>query len=127
MRLHHVGFACLDLAETCASFQAMGLGRPEAPPLMDHGRGVLLQLLGTADGTLLALVQGPSVEAMAKKGHALYHTCWEVASLEEASQTLLDGGARALGEPAPAPLFNGRRVAFFSTAAGIVELLEAAP
>jgi catechol 2,3-dioxygenase-like lactoylglutathione lyase family enzyme len=127
VRLHHVGIACLDLADARASLQAMGLGVPQGEPVMDEARGVLLQLLRAPDGVLLELVQGPSVEALAKKGQVLYHSCWEVDSLAQASQALVAGGARPLGEPAPAPLFQGRLVAFFATPAGIVELLEAAP
>lgn len=125
MKLHHLGIACRDLDEAARALERQGLGAPVGARVWDPLQEAWLQMLQAPDGTRLELVQGPKVEGLAKRGVALYHSCFEVPDLDAALARMAAHGAQVVSEPAAAVLFGGRRVAFVRAEAGLLELLEA--
>lgn len=127
MRFHHLGIACADLDAALAELRrihpVLTLGEVVHDPL----QGASLRMLETADGLRLELVAGEAVAGLLRRGVSYYHVCFEVDDFDAESARLRATGAMPAGEAQPAVLFGGRRVRFFLTATGLVELLEAAP
>ena len=59
------------------------------------------------------------------KNIPFYHICFEVIDIEKKINFFEEEGGIIISAPAPAVLFNGRKVSFIYTEIGIVELLEA--
>lgn len=124
MKLHHIGAACLDLELAAATLTAQGFGKPLSDRVWDEAQQAWLQMLVGTDGTRIELVQGPRVEALAKRGVSLYHICFTVTNLDNELKAQLEAGAVLVAEPQVAPMFHGKRAAFIKTPMGLVELLE---
>jgi methylmalonyl-CoA/ethylmalonyl-CoA epimerase len=125
MKFHHLGIACRDISQAAQTLQAQGMGRPEGERVWDAGQEAWLQMIIGDDGSRIELVQGPKVESLAKGGTAFYHICYEVEDLDASVEAQIQAGATLVEKAVPAPLFNGRRVAFVKGDAGLIELLEA--
>jgi methylmalonyl-CoA/ethylmalonyl-CoA epimerase len=124
VRLHHLGFACEDLAQARQTLLAQWPGWQASAEVHDPGQDATLCLLSGPQAPAYELVAGPAVSAMLKKGLALYHVCYEVDDLPKAVAQMEAQGYRLVREALPAPLFNGRQVAFVHGLLGLVELLE---
>lgn len=124
MRLHHLGIACTDIRETIQQIRNLF-------PIIDHTnivhdpeQGVDLCLVFLNNSPPLELIAGPVVNNFVRKGILLYHTCWEVPSLEDAISRLSESGCKLISPPKKATLFDSRRVAFLTSPVGLIELLE---
>ena len=124
MKLHHVGIACQDLGAEAEKVAAIHPIIAKSPLVHDKQQNATLMLLTLADGTRLELVAGPSVEVFLKKKITYYHLCFEVADIHAEIERLLQQNALLLSPPTPAPLFDGRQVAFLQVSYGTIELLS---
>ena len=123
--VHHVGIACRDLAAVRRFVEATHTIVAASDVVHDAHQDADLLLLTDVSGLGIELVAGPIVANLVGKGQSYYHLCYEVAVLEDTIEQLGELGCRVIREPAPAPLFDGRRVCFLYSPMGIVELLEA--
>jgi methylmalonyl-CoA/ethylmalonyl-CoA epimerase len=123
--IHHVGIACRDLASTRDWVASTHVVVDDSGLVHDPIQDADLCLLSLDGTTAIELVSGPVVESLLRRGHSLYHLCYEVPSVEAAIEQLITSGCRLVSGPAPAVLFAGRRVAFLLGPTGLVELLEA--
>ena len=65
------------------------------------------------------------VAGLVRKGQHLYHVCYRVSDLEAAMRQARQHGLHCIAQPAPAPAFQDRRIAWvYSRAFGLFELLE---
>ena len=134
-RFHHMALAVRDIADSTRTLSVCGFRlSPEYPDTTDEGIGVHLRFLVPHDGgPLLELVAGiaeksPVQDVLRKSGVSLYHMCFEVPNIEEASKRLRSAGYLAVSKRILAKAFNDRPIQFLYHAdAGLVELLEAAP
>jgi catechol 2,3-dioxygenase-like lactoylglutathione lyase family enzyme len=84
-----------------------------------------------SDGSLLELLEPHGEKSPVKRhllgGGGIYHVCFEVDDLDQTLHRLQEAGnAIVVGEPAPAPAINNRRVAFVVTTTGdLFEFVEA--
>lgn len=124
MRFHHLGIACDDI-EACRGFVSSSFDVVQHTPVIyDALQQVDLCLLTLADDTHIELVSGKTVSRFVNNKQYLYHSCWEVAQLDEEIEKFYAHGALLISAPKPAVLFNDRRVAFLFSEIGIIELLE---
>ena len=125
MKLHHIGLACQKIEKQLEQTLKLHPGARASKIIFDPEQDAHLCMVDAGSGHRLELIQGPPAKNFVDKGIQLYHLCYEVDDLEKGIQHLLATGALQISEPQKACLFNHRRVAFFYTAQGIVELLEA--
>ena len=125
MALHHIGLACRDIKEQIKALSKLHPRAQISKIIFDPQQDAHLCMVDTGNNHRLELIQGPPVKNFVEKGIQLYHLCYEVEAMEKARAHLLGAGALQISEAKGAALFNQRQVAFFYTAQGIVELLEA--
>ena len=124
MKLHHIGIACRDIGQEVQRLAAIHDISERSPVVFDAGQNAELILLTLSDGTRLELVAGPQVETFLKKKITYYHLCYEVEDIMARIEQLLRTDAILLSPPTPAPLFDGREVAFLQVSYGMIELLS---
>ena len=124
MRFHHLGVAGESIKQlkewVSRCFQIV----QESEVVEDPLQRASLQMLTTAQGLHIELIEGPMVKSIISRCANLYHWCFEVEDIEQAAAVLVERGAIVTRPPLPAILFEGRRVAFVHTPMGLVELLE---
>lgn len=130
LRLHHHGLAVREFRPALSLYEALGYAC--SPVVIDRGQNVELILCWPPTGPGVELIR--PVDAMSPVGgmlqdrnEMLYHVCYEVSDFTAAVVWVRSiSRITCIKEPLPAPLFDGRRVAFYHIAGiGIVELLEA--
>jgi methylmalonyl-CoA/ethylmalonyl-CoA epimerase len=124
-RVHHVGVACRAIEPVRTWLHATHRVVDDSGVVHDPCQRADLCLLTLDDGPAIELVSGEVVAGLVERGHSYYHLCYEVADLATAVSTLTSGECRPVAPPAPAVLFDGRRVAFLLGPIGLTELLEA--
>ena len=124
-RFHHIGVACKDIDKTLSSIRCF---LPEtytcSEIVEDQKLGATLQLISLDGGAYLELVSGGVVSSFLKRNTHLYHSCFEVDSIERFVTKDLQKTFIPLAAAIDADLFDGRLVQFFQTPLGMVELLE---
>lgn len=124
MKFHHIGIATEDISKTEAWLKCIyGVGE-KSDTVYDEKQDANLCMYTLEDGTKIELISGNVVKTFLKKKIFLYHTCYEVDNLDVKSQELLQAGAMIVSEPKDAVLFDNKRVMFFLTPMGMIELLE---
>jgi|SRR5215471_9400416 len=124
MDFHHIGIACHDIAQTLNSIRRFHNVSQESAIIHDPHQDADVCLVSLAGGPVLELVTGPQVAGLIKNHITYYHVCYVVDDLEQSIAEASKSEAVLCSPPKPAPLFQGRRVAFLFTPAGMVELLE---
>jgi hypothetical protein len=132
---HHMAMAVGDVETSTRAMGVLGFSLdPTMPDAVEEQYGVRLRFLMAAAPQLMlelvAPIRGDSVisDLIVKRGAGLYHSCFEVLSLTLAIEQLERNGFRKVGHALRATAFGSRPIQFMhSPAAGLVELLEAAP
>lgn len=124
MKFHHLGYACSDINQAIEFVQSVYSIKTTSEVIYDEQQKAQLCLLTLEEGYHIELVSGESVEQLLHKGIHLYHTCYEVSSLEKTIADFKQKNAVLISPPKPAKLFNNRRVCFLQTEIGLIELLE---
>ncbi len=130
-RFHHVGLVTPDALAASALYRDLGYETSEV--FVDPIQQASIVLCTTPDGPMVELIApagagSPAAGWLKRLRAGAYHTCYEVVSIDEATPALRERDFAALGHPAPAVAFEGRRVLFFwSALAGLVELVESRP
>ncbi len=128
LTFHHVGVVTRDLESTARVYRALGYTASER--YEDPLQGVAIVFMRREDSPLVELVsplhaESPAHGWLKRTKAGPYHTCYEVAVLEDALELLRAEGFTPTGTPLPAVAFGGRRVVFsWSNEAGLLELLE---
>lgn len=127
---HHLGYATRSIDREAAPLLALGY-QPERPPFEDSVQGVRGCFLvgGGPRIELLENLPGSStLDAFLGAGIKLYHTAYEVDSVDEALAFATAQRARVLSGPSPAVAFDRRPIAFVMFRTGlIVEWIERPP
>ncbi len=124
MRFHHVGIAAADIPKMQEYLKQITRVTDITETLFDEQQQAYVCMVTLSDGTQIELIAGPKVEKLVKKRTFLYHTCYEVADIEDKIDRLVRAGAMLVSEPKPAILFHLKRVAFLVTEMGLMELVE---
>ncbi len=102
-RLNHVAIVVPDLAAAGAKYRDLLGAEVHAPQdLPEHGVTVVFVILDNSKIELMAPLGATSPIAKFLADHpagGMHHVCFEVADLGSAIRTLVEGGARVLGEP----------------------------
>lgn len=131
MRLHHVAYVTRSVEEKMTQLAELLGCRPAGPIVTDEVQGVRIQFMKMSDGSLLELLEPHGEKSPVKRhlltGGGIYHVCFEVDDLDQTLRRLQEAGdAIVVGEPAPAPAIDNRRVAFVVTTTGdLFEFVEA--
>lgn len=123
MIFSHIGIAVSNIDKAIASLKKSFPNiRLLSEIVFDPNQKVRLLLLECGEVTL-ELVEGEKVEGMLEKGQTYYHVCYKVSDVEKTLQEIK--GVIQVVPPYPAPLFDGRRVAFvYHRFFGLIEFLE---
>ncbi|UJW85390.1 methylmalonyl-CoA epimerase [Devosia sp. SL43] len=115
-RLNHIAIAVPDLAAASAKYRDLlgaRIGAPQALP--EHGVTVVFIDTGNSKVELLEpLGEGSPITAFLAKNPAggMHHICFEVPDIGAAAATLIQGGARVLGDGKPKLGAHGLPVLF---------------
>jgi methylmalonyl-CoA/ethylmalonyl-CoA epimerase len=132
LQFHHVGVGTARFDEAIETYQQLGhrlLVRVDDPLLNIR----VAFLAGTAHPLIEILAPlnqpGPLDSYVRRKLlPSPYHTCYEVADMDDGVNRLREMGFRQVSEPLPAVALQGARVAFFhQPSIGLLELAERPP
>ena len=102
-RLNHVAIAVPDLAAAAARYRdLLGAHVHHRQELPEHGVSVVFVELDNSKIELITPLGANSPVAKFLESNpagGMHHVCFEVADLASAARTLVEGGARVLGEP----------------------------
>jgi len=118
---HHIGIATKDINKTFQWIQVNFKVLKFSKKIYDPNQKAYLMFITTQDVNI-ELISGEIVEKLIKKNITYYHICYEVEDIHKAIHSI--NGSMLISNPAPAPLFEQRKVAFLLTPLGIIELLE---
>ena len=130
MILHHYGFATSNVNETANQFEVLGYKKTGTGLIIDSVQNVRLLFLQKDESPLLELVEplsnnSPVSKIIQSSGSTLYHTCYEVESIEDSKKDLRGKGFITILNPVPAVAFNNRLICFlYNRFIGLIELLE---
>jgi methylmalonyl-CoA/ethylmalonyl-CoA epimerase len=125
MKFHHLGIACADIEPVIEQFKLLHPNTMDvSDTVFDEEQNAFLKLIQLPDGTIFEFISGPMVSGLVKRRIELYHSCFETDDFDNQVNVFLSNRALPLSKPKPAILFGGKRVVFFKTLYGIVELLE---
>jgi methylmalonyl-CoA/ethylmalonyl-CoA epimerase len=115
--IHHFGVAVEDISRT-AAFYADSFGYQLATGIIhDSVQEAYVQFLSLPGHTIyLELVQpdgpGTKLSRAVAKGGGLNHVCYATDDIDAACWELRKRGLFLIAAPAPAPAFDGRRIAW---------------
>jgi len=128
MTFHHIGIAVRSIEDSAKWYQAEGYTLSET--ILDPIQNVSVAFLERADSPRLELVQpvdsaSPVNNILKKVGVSAYHSCYEVADIQQKIEELEQQDFRLMVEPVPAVAFQNRRICFlYHIDNGLIELLE---
>jgi methylmalonyl-CoA/ethylmalonyl-CoA epimerase len=127
MKFHHIGLAVSNIQEELKYYRSIGAG--EFSPIYDdkiqNVKIVFFELGGIRYELVAPLTAGSPVDNFLKKKIRLYHTCFEVLSIEKETAMFQKTGALVILLPTKAIALANRRVTFLLTPNGdLIELLE---
>ena len=115
-RLNHVAIAVPDLDAATASYRdVLGATVSEPLPLPDHGvLTVFVALANTKIELLHPLGDASPIARFLERNPdgGMHHVCYEVNDINEAAATLVQKGARVLGDGVPRTGAHGNPVLF---------------
>ena len=134
IRLHHTGYVVASIAESAPEFaESMSLTW-DGQVIHDPMQMVNVTFLPFNDPhhATVELVEAAGarspVRKFAESGGGLHHVCYEVPDLQQHIARSEAAGCTLVRVPLKAMAFNGRKIAWVKTRAGLlVEFLEAAP
>jgi methylmalonyl-CoA/ethylmalonyl-CoA epimerase len=121
VKFHHVGLVVREIEKSMSDHQQRYGFAPLSPIVDDHVQQARVVLLDSGSNSLIELVEpfgstSPLHKVLTRRA-PLHHLCFEVASLDDS----ISRRTRA-----PAPLFDGRRIAWLcDESSALIELLEA--
>lgn len=115
-RLNHVAIVVPDLTAAAAKYRDLLGAEIHAPrDLPEHGVRVVFVVLANTKIELMTPLSDASPVAKFLAEHpagGMHHICFEVNDIVHAAQTLVDGGARVLGDGKPRIGAHGLPVLF---------------
>jgi methylmalonyl-CoA/ethylmalonyl-CoA epimerase len=115
-RLNHVAIAVPDMEAACSVYRNMlGATLSDAVPQPDHGvTTVFVELPNTKIEFLEPLGADSPIAKFLERNPAggIHHICYEVDDIEAAARTLIEQGARILGDGTPKIGAHGKPVLF---------------
>lgn len=124
LKFHHVGIACEDILAGIDYAKELFQLQSVSETVYDGIQDANLCMVTLRDGTRLELVSGNAIKSVLRKNQHLYHVCYTTRDIEKSTERLLEIGAYQMSELNEAIFFGGRKVVFFMTKMGMVELLE---
>jgi methylmalonyl-CoA/ethylmalonyl-CoA epimerase len=128
-KLHHIGIAVRDLAATIDLYTRLfGVGEWERISMPERHMEIAVCHIGD---TLLEFITPTSDEAafakfLHERGEGMHHVAYQVEDIEQALQTLEQGGMRLIDQHAR-PGIHNTQVAFLhpkATGGVLIELVE---
>jgi methylmalonyl-CoA/ethylmalonyl-CoA epimerase len=129
MKLHHIGYAVIDLINSSKAFSGLGFTITN-DIVIDNDRFVNILFLDDGINKIelvspIAKGGSPVDGFLSKIGNGPYHLCFEVASLNDAIRDLKSKQYILIKSPAAAKAIENRGVAFlYNKYIGIIELVE---
>jgi len=128
LTVHHYGLATDNLERSLETMAA--LGYKVGNITYDAIQKVRVAFVSRNEETMIELVcdadeNGPTRRFLSQIGNGLYHICYEVDNIEEATKKLREEGFLLRHAPVPAVACGGRKIAWmYNRTIGLIELLE---
>ena len=128
MRIHHIGYLVKNIDKAQEKFETLGF-QIEKPTVYDATRDIYIEFL-SKDGYIIELVSSatkdsPVYDLYKRIRNSPYHICYLADSFENNLEQLASEGFTQIGEAAPSPALDGKKVVFlYSAAIGMIEILE---
>jgi methylmalonyl-CoA/ethylmalonyl-CoA epimerase len=128
MKLHHVGIAVSSIeTQGTAYCQALSLP-PPGPTIEDPIQRVSVAFCPASSDVSIEFVEplgdDSPISNLLSRGGGVYHVCYEVPDLDAAIEEVRRQHGVVVAKPAPAPAFDGRRIAFCHVGGSLVEFVE---
>ena len=124
MKLHHLGIATANIEKTLDKYNKIYTITSISDIIYDKIQDVDLCIFSTKEETTFELVCGKKIENYINKGIEIYHLCYETDNFDMTLKQLSEKRLMMISNPEPAVLFNNRKVVFFYTPTGLIEILE---
>lgn len=115
-RLNHVAIAVSDMEAACATYRnLLGATLSDAVPQPDHGvTTVFVELPNTKIELLEPLGADSPIAKFLERNPSggIHHICYEVGDIHAAARSLIEKGARVLGDGEPRIGAHGKPVLF---------------
>ena len=115
-RLNHVAIAVADMEAACATYRnLLGATLSDAVPQPDHGvTTVFIELPNTKIELLEPLGADSPIAKFLERNPSggIHHVCYEVDDIQAAARSLIEKGARVLGDGEPRIGAHGKPVLF---------------
>ena len=115
-RLNHVAIAVADMEADCATYRnLLGAKLSDAVPQPDHGvTTVFIELPNTKIELLEPLGADSPIAKFLERNPSggIHHICYEVDDIQAAARSLIEKGARVLGDGEPRIGAHGKPVLF---------------
>lgn len=126
LKFHHVGIACKDI-DVCSKQYKKQFHMSivsESNTVYDREQNANLKIITLVDGSSVEFISGAMVDGLLKNKRDIYHVCYESSDFEQDIDEFIMGGGIPISKVKPAVLFDGRKVQFFMTSYGMVEILD---
>lgn len=134
LRLDHIGYAVENIERYVQEFMVPLMAPLSVGSILeDPLQKVRLAMVTLAGGVRIELIQpltadSPVSARLQTQAGGLYHLAYSVPDLDKAMEAFRARRCWRISGPVPAPLFEGRRVAFFFTPQhDLIELVEEGP
>jgi methylmalonyl-CoA/ethylmalonyl-CoA epimerase len=129
VRLHHVGIVVKDISAAMETYTNRFNAQVISRIVDDEVQGARVVLLDVHSDSVIELVEPLHSESalnkVLRRRAPLHHLCFEVNDLADEIERLRTTGMALISEPAKAPLFEMRRIAWLcDDSGGLIELLE---
>ena len=114
-RLNHVAIAVPNALKAAEIYRACGAEVSEAVPLPEHG---VITVFVTLPNTKIEFIQPLGADSPIAKvlernpSGGIHHICYEVDDIQAAARSLIEKGARVLGDGEPKIGAHGKPVLF---------------
>ena len=127
-RVHHIGSAVRNIAETAAHYTRAGWKLSE--PVVDPVQNTEIAFLTKAGEPTIELVapvndSSPIVQTLEKSGVSPYHICYEVTDIDAAVTELKKRRYLPLFRPVEATALGNRKICYlYHPQTGLIELVN---
>jgi len=130
LAFHHLGLAARDPDRSRRTLRALGYTLGD--DIFDANQHANVQICTSGQLPDVEIIhsedpESPLKNILERQDEAIYHICFSTRSISRAVETFRRSGQRVvcIAPARPAPLFGGRRVAFYYVRGlGLIELLE---
>mgnify|MGYP006183290671 CR=1 FL=1 len=128
MKIHHIGYAVLDLESSIKIFNKLGFS-VDSEICIDYKRDVKIVFMSNYTYTIELISpitsNSPVTRILKKNGSTPYHICYYTDNIDKKITELRKEGFILIESPEPAQAIENKKVSFLiNKHVGVIELIE---